>query len=105
MSEAGFSGGDDELRGLLGDLYVAAVERVLELHQPEDETIYHACAEHVLTRTASDRDRFTKMDACPDCTATTYHVCSHCPPGKWPCPTYRAIATALSGGKGGSDEA
>lgn len=80
---------------------LAAVSAALALHEPEDEVIYAACAAHVITGPAGrDPLRFDKMAGCPDCHRRTVPTCSHCEHvDEWPCPTYAAILTALTGGK------
>ena len=77
---------------------LAAVEKVLALHKPEDEVVYTSCAAHVITG-PSGRDpfRFDKMADCPDCQRRLVLVCSHCDCSDWPCATYSAILTALTG--------
>jgi hypothetical protein len=84
-------------------LLLAAVDAVLALHKPEDEVIYTSCAAHVITGPAGrDPLRFSKMDDCPDCQRRRVLVCGHCDCSDWPCATYSAVLTALTGEGGTS---
>ncbi len=84
----------------------AAVEAVLAVHVRQEQPVRHyglgdACPKHHLN--AFGRPNYATFRDCPDCRYTEYYVCSHCqcPHDNWPCPTYRAITTALTGGTGG----
>ena len=80
---------------------LAAVERVLELHQPGRVKVFgYTCKRHEnhrffsITRTEADDVR-----ACRDCTATVYSSCTGCGPqvSVDACPVREAVTTALTG--------
>jgi hypothetical protein len=91
---------------------VAAVRAVLELHRRSDKPARtrHVCRDHAYAHHPGPQWR-AAVDTCPDCAVTEKYVCTHeacrhdCPDDdKWPCPTIRAIRTALTSVRDGSDE-
>jgi hypothetical protein len=86
-------------------LLVAAVEAALKLHRPLESVVRNICAAHATgskwRKSATLAEFRAEVEACPDCRKEDVQVCAHCqcPDDEWPCPTYRAITTALTGDK------
>lgn len=79
---------------------LAAVEVVLERHQPRMETIRTLCPAHRYVRlNPVGRDL---VDKCPACSTAREPVCVTCPCGNdaWPCAEALAISEALTGKEG-----
>jgi hypothetical protein len=85
---------------------LAALDAVLGLHSRREKPSHCydldlRCAAHDWTKNAIHR--FEVVRDCPDCTYRDRWYCTHCDHEEWPCPTYSAVAEALTGE--GGDEA
>jgi hypothetical protein len=81
---------------------IAMGDALLKLHTRSEKprTTVSTCLAHSYSRTAGF-DHLA-VERCPDCIVTQKHVCTHCrhecpDNDEWPCPTYSALAAALSG--------
>lgn len=86
----------------------AALEAVLEVHQPKRQVVRHLCSVHGVAvgaarmRSVAYRN---EVEVCAGCRKEEVTACSHCqcPHDEWPCPTYQAISGALLGEEPGGD--
>ena len=85
-----------------GTVLLAVVEVVLALHRPDGYTqTIGPCSSHEQRATSRVTRDLEAMRACPRCVVVEHVRCwqSGCP-DEWPCPTYLAIQSALTGEAG-----
>jgi hypothetical protein len=102
------------LRGWIRDRYdsaddvprlLAAVDAVLQRHQPKPRTTVHPCPEHSIFAPAGVTISRDTRRNCPDCRYAESIACAACDPvcpddNVWPCKDYLAISRALLGEDG-----
>jgi hypothetical protein len=90
-----------------GDLRkaLAAVEAVLQRHQPKPRTTVHPCPEHSIWAPLAEIIGPDTRRNCPDCRYAESIACAACDPvcpddNVWPCKDVQAISRALLGEDG-----